>query len=884
MIRRLFAFGFLAITSLQCAKSLGLFTLVQTKFDVPKTLTRGNLPAPGHNGLDENDPYRRVFINTTGYQYSMAADTIQGYTVIPVYVVPVGSTVDPDWKARFQTLLEMTQRFFGEEMQRNGFGYKTFKMELEASGRPVVHFLEGQDPVEVFAPDIVTKEHRVLAVVGPGRGWGGGGFAPVEGGWTPRGGIANVTDEGINGDPVRRDFDYGRDMTEQKQIFCDKTVPHEPETINDSYWYNQTRQKIAAARVGGFMHELGHAFRGQHYVRSSDFLSTGFYNINAYFAPECGGVAPVVAWDQALILNNSAFLNNELQYTDNTTPSVQAFNVGPIRAGKDAVIDYTVSDETQLGLIAFQVLEVAINDRLQVTEWRGGGTFKSVDLSTFGKNHHGQVTFNPSLYLSLQENDYVMISYMLFDKASNPIIRGDIFKVVAATSGGAESPTLGDFSIVGVTGGTDLTRDFTLNDGLIPDIHFQPATNATHYAAEIKDSLGEVICRSYHSTSSPITLSRGAFDVAGTCNLGYKRSYSVFVTAYSGASAVKTATNTGVTFQVGSPKPGAEIAKGQQTTQSSTGFGGYAWKAVDGVTDGLWNSGSTTHTNNDFQPWWEVDLGFSFDISQIKLFNRTDCCADRLKNFYIMISDNPFPSGTLDTDLPGVTYIHEAGQVGTSATYTTTAKGRYVRIQLSDTNHLSLAEVQILAGGSAPPVLYQLSVSKTGSGTVTSSGGEISCGATCTSEFTSGSQVTLSATPAADYVFTGWSGSCNSVGTVLIDSNKSCVANFTSSSTCPLTGKAKVGGYCWYLGEKSKSCNQTCSTKALSCVAAGLTYANSTKAICQTVGTSVNGVNVVGTKYTSPIGCSFNGSKWRQATSATCTGVSKTNSPACACQ
>src|SRR5207245_8334283 len=48
--------------------------------------------------------------------------------------------------------------------------------------------------------------------------------------------------------------------------------------------------------------------------------------------------------------------------------------------------------------------------------------------------------------------------------------------------------------------------------------------------------------------------------------------------------------------------------------------------------------------------------------------------------------------------------------------------------------------------------------SGTGSGTVTSGGGEINCGSTCSATFNTGTAVTLTATAAAGSVFAGWSG------------------------------------------------------------------------------------------------------------------------------
>ncbi|HZS31372.1 MAG TPA: PASTA domain-containing protein [Gaiellaceae bacterium] len=74
-----------------------------------------------------------------------------------------------------------------------------------------------------------------------------------------------------------------------------------------------------------------------------------------------------------------------------------------------------------------------------------------------------------------------------------------------------------------------------------------------------------------------------------------------------------------------------------------------------------------------------------------------------------------------------------------------------------------------------------LSVSKSGSGsgTVSSSPAGIDCGPTC-SESVAGGPVTLTATPAADSSFTGWSGACSGTGacTVPLSSDTSVTADF----------------------------------------------------------------------------------------------------------
>ena len=111
---------------------------------------------------------------------------------------------------------------------------------------------------------------------------------------------------------------------------------------------------------------------------------------------------------------------------------------------------------------------------------------------------------------------------------------------------------------------------------------------------------------------------------------------------------------------------------------------------------------SITHTNNETQAWWEIDLGAVSNIDVINLWNRTDsCCASRLSNFYVFVSDTPFSSKTLSTTKTqsGVSSFYFAGQASTTTLVDVNRSGRYVRVQLEGTNPLSLAEVEIIGSG-----------------------------------------------------------------------------------------------------------------------------------------------------------------------------------------
>jgi hypothetical protein len=145
---------------------------------------------------------------------------------------------------------------------------------------------------------------------------------------------------------------------------------------------------------------------------------------------------------------------------------------------------------------------------------------------------------------------------------------------------------------------------------------------------------------------------------------------------------------------------GANLALGKPATQSSTLYTSAA-AAVDGNTNGNFANASVTHTSNTFQPWWQVDLGASQSLQTIRLWNRTDCCGDRLSNFYVLVSDQPFVSTDLNTTInqAGVSNYFTAGQAGVTTTINVGRTGRYVRVQLAGTNFLSLAEVEVIGSG-----------------------------------------------------------------------------------------------------------------------------------------------------------------------------------------
>lgn len=84
-----------------------------------------------------------------------------------------------------------------------------------------------------------------------------------------------------------------------------------------------------------------------------------------------------------------------------------------------------------------------------------------------------------------------------------------------------------------------------------------------------------------------------------------------------------------------------------------------------------------------------------------------------------------------------------------------------IRFRYYDANYSWFWQVDDVTLTGIPRAQHQLAVTVNGSGTVASSPAGISCPeSTCSALFYDGLPVTLTATPAADYLFSGWSGAC----------------------------------------------------------------------------------------------------------------------------
>jgi hypothetical protein len=256
---------------------------------------------------------------------------------------------------------------------------------------------------------------------------------------------------------------------------------------------------------------------------------------------------------------------------------------------------------------------------------------------------------------------------------------------------GANYLTLAEFQVYGTAGAApSITAPSSLPSGTV----------GSAYPATAISASGGTGVYTWSATGLPggLSINTTTGVIAGTPLSATGSPFNVNITVTDSALA---SASRGYSLTVTAPSGGSNLALFKTAAQSSTYPGATTGpsSAVDGNTDGTWNGGSLTHTNFDTNAWWQVDLGSSASISSVTLWNRTECCGDRLSDFWVFVSDTPFLASDTPATLqtrPGTFSSHQTSAPMPSTTIPLTVQGRYVRVQLTGTNYLSLAEVQVM--------------------------------------------------------------------------------------------------------------------------------------------------------------------------------------------
>ena len=81
---------------------------------------------------------------------------------------------------------------------------------------------------------------------------------------------------------------------------------------------------------------------------------------------------------------------------------------------------------------------------------------------------------------------------------------------------------------------------------------------------------------------------------------------------------------------------GTNIAFEKRTKQSSQEHSRHSEFAVDGDFSTNVHTANCAHTEFENQPWWVVDLGRIYTVTQVVVYGRTDCCGKLTVNVFFI--------------------------------------------------------------------------------------------------------------------------------------------------------------------------------------------------------------------------------------------------------
>ncbi|XP_051263502.1 fucolectin-7 isoform X1 [Dicentrarchus labrax] len=121
---------------------------------------------------------------------------------------------------------------------------------------------------------------------------------------------------------------------------------------------------------------------------------------------------------------------------------------------------------------------------------------------------------------------------------------------------------------------------------------------------------------------------------------------------------------------------------------------GAAYNAIDGNSESDFHAGSCTHTAEQTNPWWRVDLLEPYIVTSITITNRGDCCAERLDGLQIHIG-NSLQNNSLENTVVGT-----IAKIGVAKSFnlplSDRPEGRYVTLVLPGSKRiLTLCEVEV---------------------------------------------------------------------------------------------------------------------------------------------------------------------------------------------
>ncbi|HWN94769.1 MAG TPA: immunoglobulin domain-containing protein, partial [Methylomirabilota bacterium] len=344
------------------------------------------------------------------------------------YIVPANRDPQPHAVSTLRSTVLLYQRWLADQMQRSGFGPKTFTVETELDGvTPLIHVLSVPPTDEFLRGDVYggrvldAARESGLPIGAPGQLWW---LIPETHFQFPDGSISGGFDFGQRSPAAPMDGGWAisgsQNLALYRSIYHTNSSPYEGVVIEDIGFYplvgdvsfpwfeGATFSAISSSALGGGLRSFGEALGLDPDYRNDEnfngnLMGFGFRGIRGVFYPD---IYPYnycsLSYASALALAVNPFLNPDRPVIDTNAPAITITTTG-VRASANGLLHITfqASDHTSLHAALLQ--------------WERDSVFEMVEEITLSGANVTQTFATP--YFNPEETNRYTIT--VFDSAGN---------------------------------------------------------------------------------------------------------------------------------------------------------------------------------------------------------------------------------------------------------------------------------------------------------------------------------------------------------------------------------------------------------------------------------------------------------------------------------
>lgn len=328
------------------------------------------------------------------------------------YLIPKNRVAKPYAVANMQYAMKQIQKFYQDQLELNGVGKKTFTLELDAKGDPIVHTVKSQTFDDTyFWSDMWGKSLSEASKLGIGI-WKRGETwvvinechvmsqdGSISGGTALGGGVGSGDGGGVamigsNALALFSESNFTSNQAYAGQKNAD--LGQFPLVKDKSFaWFEGTTfSSVTSSYLGALAHELGHAFGLPHDFRNDEnfygnMMGNGLRGIRGNFYPNAYEQNYTrLSYADALIKNRSHFFNQALNQ------SISPVEISSLQLqGGMMKIDYKISNTNPLSSIHLQLNGDFVEDRV-LNERTVIGSFLTPYLSENATNNYEVMVYD----------------------------------------------------------------------------------------------------------------------------------------------------------------------------------------------------------------------------------------------------------------------------------------------------------------------------------------------------------------------------------------------------------------------------------------------------------------------------------------------------------